>query len=206
MNDYLKSINPRKSNDLIDSILKQAAELKTPIMTEEGINFLIQLIKVSNTLEVLEIGSAIGYSSIMMTTFTDCNVLTLERDSKSYLLAKENIQKANLDSRIKIVNTDALEYELTEDYRCDLLFIDAAKSQYIKFLEKYEKHLNPNGIIICDNLLFHGLVEHKELIESRNKKQLVRKINYFNEYLIDNVKYDTYIYEIGDGISVSIKK
>ncbi len=206
MNEYLDSINLKRTNELIDSILKQAKELHTPIMQQDGINFLIQLIKIKGVKNVLEIGAAIGYSSIMMATFTNTHVYTIERSVDAFNLAKENIKKANLEDRITIVNADALEYDLDEDYRCDLLFIDAAKAQYIKFLEKYEKHLNPKGIIISDNLLYHGFLENHDLITSKNKKQLVRKINNFNEYLVNNPNYDTYIYEIGDGLSISIKK
>jgi len=142
----------------------------------------------------------------MMATFTECNVFTIERNLESYNQAVENIKEAKLEDRITIVYADALEYEISEDYQFDLLFIDAAKAQYTKFFEKYEKFLKPKGIVISDNLLFHGLVEHKELIESRNMKQLVRKINRFNDFLKNNEQYDTYIYKIGDGISLSIKK
>lgn len=206
MNSYLDSINPINSNDVIDSILKQAIELKTPIMQTDAINLVIQLIQISNAKNVLEIGSAIGYSAIMMATFTDCNIFTIERNFDSFKHAVKNIQKAKLEDRITIINADALDYHFSEDYKFDLLFIDAAKAQYIKFFEKYEKYLKPKGIIISDNLLFHGLVENKDQIESRNVKQLVRKIDKFNEYLINNPNYDTYIYGIGDGISISIKK
>ena len=206
MNDYLDSINPIKSNEVIDVILKQAKELNTPIIQTDALNLMIQLIKMNNINNVLEIGSAIGYSAIMMATFTECNVFTIERNLYSYNHAVENIKQAKLEDKITIIYADALEYEISEDYQFDLLFIDAAKAQYIKFFEKYEKFLKPKGIVICDNLLFHGLVEHKELIESRNMKQLVRKINKFNDYLINNKQYDTYIYKIGDGISISIKK
>ena len=206
MNDYLDSINPIKSNEVIDGILKQAKDLKTPIIQTDAINLMIQLIKTSNIKNVLEIGSAIGYSAIMMATFTECNVFTIERNLESYNQAVENIKEAKLEDRITIVYADALEYEISEDYQFDLLFIDAAKAQYTKFFEKYEKFLKPKGIVISDNLLFHGLVEHKELIESRNMKQLVRKINRFNDFLKNNKQYDTYIYKIGDGISLSIKK
>ncbi|MBI9009815.1 MAG: O-methyltransferase [Tenericutes bacterium] len=206
MNDYLDSINPKKSNDVIDSILEQAKELNTPIIQSDAINLLIQLIQTSKVQSVLEIGSAIAYSAIMMATFTNCKVFTIERDLDSYKRAIENIKKAKLEDRITIVHADALEYPMTEDYQFDLLFIDAAKAQYIKFFEKYEIFLKPNGIVVSDNLLFHGLVGHKELIESRNVKQLVRKIDGFNDYIINNPKYDTYIYNIGDGLSISIKK
>lgn len=206
MNEFLETINPQKTNDCIKKILEVAKELNTPIIQNDAINLMIQFIKSSGVKHILEIGSAIGYSAIMMATFTEASVLTIERDTTSYDLAVKHIKQANLQDRIQIVNDDALTYHISEDYQCDLLFIDAAKAQYIKFFEKYEKHLNPKGIVICDNLLFHGFVEHPEQIESRNKRQLVKKIKKFIDYLNNKHDYDTQIYQIGDGISISIKK
>lgn len=206
MNEYLNKLNPKRINPVIESILAEANDLKTPIIREDAINFMIQFIKASKIKKVLEIGSAIGYSAIMIATYTDAEVFTIERDELSYLRAKNNIKKANLEDKITIVNQDAVEYQMSEDYKCDLLFIDASKSSYVRFFEKYQKHLSKNGIIISDNLLFHGMVEHPEVIESKNKRQLVRKINNFNEYIVKHPDYDSYIYEIGDGISVSIRK
>jgi len=142
----------------------------------------------------------------MMATFTTASVLSIERDESSYKKSVLNVKKARLESKITLILADANDYKLSEDYHCDLLFIDASKSSYINFFNKYEKYLNKNGIVISDNLLFHGYLEHPEIIKSRNKKQLVRKINKFNEFIINNPNYDTYIYDIGDGLSISIRK
>ncbi|XFA99537.1 O-methyltransferase [Candidatus Izemoplasma sp. B36] len=206
MSDYLNQINPKRTNPVIESILQEANMLGTPIIRIDAINFIIQLIKAANIKKVLEIGSAIGYSSIMIATFTDAEVITIEKNEENYKRALKNIRNAKLESKIKLILADANEYNLSEDDQFDLLFIDASKSSYIRFFEKYESHLNEHGIIITDNLLFHGFVESPESIISRNKKQLVRKINNFNEYIVNHPDYDTYIYQIGDGLSLSIRK
>lgn len=206
MNDYLNQINPKRSTPLIEEILEEAKALETPIIRIDAINFLIQFIKASKIKHVLEIGSAIGYSAIMIATYTDALVTTIERHPDNYNRALNNIKKAKLESKINLILADANEYNMDEDYKCDLLFIDASKSSYIRFFEKYEKFLNESGIVVSDNLLFHGFVESPEKIISRNKKQLVRKINKFNEYIVNHPNYDTYIYEIGDGLSISIRK
>ncbi len=206
MSDYLNQINPKRTNEVIDKILAEANTLGTPIIRDDAINFIIQIIKSNKTKQVLEIGSAIGYSAIMIASFTEANVLTIERDEASYLRAKKNIVLAGLESKITLVLADALEYQISEDFQCDLLFIDASKSSYIRFFEKYEKHLNRNGLIISDNLLFRGFVENTDRIESRNRRQLVGKIRKFNDYITKNQNYDSYIYGIGDGLSISIKK
>lgn len=206
MSDYLNQINPKRTNPVIDEILQEASLLKTPIIRMDAINLMIQLIQASHCKQVLEIGSAIGYSAIMIATFTDASVLTIERDEESYNRAIKNVKKANLESKITVILGDALNYQISEDFKCDLLFIDASKSSYIKFFEKYESYVVSSGIIVSDNLLFHGLVESPEGIETKNKKQLVKKIRNFNEYIMQQTKYDTYIYDIGDGLSISIKK
>ena len=204
MNNYLSSINKTSDSDIIKEILNQANELKTPIISQDGINLLIQLIKVSKTKKVLEIGSAIGYSAIMMALNTCCFVTSIEKDEENYLRAKENVKMAKLESKIELILGDALEVDLTGNY--DLIFIDAAKAQYLKFLERFKNNLNPRGIVVCDNLLFHGLVENPEMTESKRIKSLVRKISDFNQNLLNHPEFETYIYEIGDGLSISIKK
>ncbi len=206
MNDYLKEINPKTSNPIVKEILSQAKERKTPIISEEGINLIIQLIKIGKVKKILEIGSAIGYSAIMMALNSDADIITIERDKSSYEAAKANIKRAELEDRIELVFADALDYEGINTFDFDLIFIDAAKASYIKFFEKYEVFLKTNGMIITDNLLFHGEVENDLNGLKRNRRQLVKKIRKYNEYIFTREDYESYIYEIGDGISISIKK
>jgi len=133
----------------------------------------------------------------------DIKVTTIERDKERYDMALENIKNFDLEDRIKTIYGDALEVDINGDY--DLIFIDAAKAQSIKFFEKYESLLINNGYIITDNLNFHGLVNTDEKI-SRNLRQLVRKINNYIEFLKQNKNYDTLFYDTGDGISISKKR
>ena len=193
-------------NDIISQMRQYAEDYNIPIMVDEGINFLRNYIAKYNIKNILEIGSAIGYSAIMMATVRDdITITTIERDEKRYLEAVKNIKKANLQDRINIIYKDALEVDLEEKY--DMIFIDAAKAQYINFFNKFDYNLIPNGSIISDNMSFHGLVDQdEEKIKSRNLKQLVRKIKKYREFLQTNAKYHTQFLEIGDGIAVSIKK
>jgi len=204
MNNYLDSLNNKKQPEIIEDILTQAERFSTPIITKSGINLIIQLLQISKSKKVLEIGTAIGYSSIMMAFNTDAIITTIERDLEAYERAKENIKKAKLENQINLVFADALNYQTEEEF--DFIFIDAAKAQYLKFLEKYKANLKTGGIVVCDNLLFHGLVEKEVKNESKNLNQLVKKIAKFNENLVNHSDFSTYIYEIGDGISISIKK
>lgn len=202
--DYLKQINKKETNEQLVSLRAFAEQNKVPIITEEGINFLIQLIKLRNVKRVLEIGTAIGYSSIAMAYHTDVSVTSIERDEEMYNRAKNNVLKANLDNKIDIIFNDALEVDESTLKTVDLIFIDAAKAQSIKFFEKYETILSETGIIVTDNLLFHGLVNQE--VRDRNLRQLLRKIDTFNKWVVEKEGYDTFIYEVGDGMSVSIKR
>ena len=176
-----------------------------PIMEHDGIEFLLSFIKDNNVIRVLEIGSAIGYSAIRMCLVNDdITVTTIERDEIRYKEAIKNIKKFNLESRINIIFSDAFDVLLDDKY--DLIFIDAATSQYIKFFEKFKLNLNKNGVIISDNLHFHGLTHTKDEIKSRNVRGIVRKLNNYIDFLKDNKEFDTAFYDIGDGISISKRK
>ena len=174
-----------------------------PIMLKDGIEFLTDYIKKNNIKSILEIGTAIGYSSIKMALVNDdIKITTIERDSNMYNEALKNIKAFNLDNRINVIYSDAFDVELNDKY--DLIFIDAAKSQYIKFFNKFKDNLNTNGVIITDNLSFHGLVEDSSNC-SRNTRQLVNKIKKYIEFLKDNKEYKTEFISIGDGISITKK-
>ena len=188
----------------LDEIEKYAKVNNVPIMQKDGIDFLTNYIKDNNINKILEIGSAIGYSSIKMALVNrDIEITTIEKDYERYNEAVKNINEFNLNSQINIILDDALYTNITDKY--DLIFIDAAKAQNIKFFEKYKKNLNKNGIIITDNLNFHGLANNIENIKSKNLKALVRKINNYKEFLKNNEEFTTIFCEVGDGISISKK-
>lgn len=187
----------------LDAIREYAEENNVPIMTDDGIEFLINYIKKRKIKKILEIGSAIGYSAIMMALVDDnIEITTIERDEKRYLEAIKNIKKFHLEERINIIYKDAFDVFLKDTY--DLIFIDAAKAQNIKFFEKFSKNLHSKGTIITDNMNFHGLVDKElEEIKSRNLRALIRKIKDYVIYLQENKKFDTEFLDIGDGIAIS---
>ena len=191
---------------LVAEIKKYALENGVPIIQDEGIDYLINYIKDNNIEHILEVGTAIGYSSIMMALSNPKIIITtIERNHDSYLQAVKNIKMMKLENQITPIFKDALEVEL--DCKFDLIFLDAAKAQNIKFFEKFEYNLKPKGTIITDNIYFHGLVEQDiESIESRNVRGLVRKLKNYIEFLENNQNYKTEILKIGDGLSISRKK
>ena len=186
----------------LKALEKYAEENNVPIIQKEGLNFILNYIKENKVKKILEIGTAIGYSAISMALIDEnIKITTIERNKEMFSLAKKNVKYFNLEKRINIIYADALEAEIKDKY--DLIFIDAAKAQYIKFFEKYKSNLKENGAIITDNLNFHGLANNPEEIHSKNLKALVRKINNYKEFLKENKEFKTNFYEKGDGISVS---
>ena len=167
------------NNAALEEIREYAEENNVPIMTEDGIKFLTNYIRKHNIKKILEIGAAIGYSAIMMALVdNEIEITTIERDEKRYLEAVKNIKKFHLQERITLLYKDAFDVELDEEF--DLVFIDAAKAQNIKFFEKFKVYLAPGGSIITDNMHFHGLVEKDEK-ESKKSKALENKRKKANE-------------------------
>jgi predicted O-methyltransferase YrrM len=182
-----------------------AKENNVPIIQKDSIIYIMKYIKNNNIKNILEIGSAIGYSAILMASAdSDINVTTIERDETRYMECLKNIKKCNLDKKISVVYQDALEVNLT-GVSYDLIFIDAAKSQNIKFFEKYKNFLTKGGTIITDNINFHGYVGHSDTIESKNLKEMVVKIENYLTFLKENNEFTTEFLSIGDGLSVSKK-
>lgn len=190
---------------MISEIEVYAKENNIPIMMKDGIEYLCKYIKDNNIKSILEIGSAIGYSSIMMALVDDSvRVTTIEKDKERYDMAISNINKFNLSNRINILNEDALVSNINDKF--DLIFIDASKGNNINFFNKYKDNLNKNGVIVTDNLSFHGLVEDSSLIETKNQRGLVNKIKNYLEFLDNNNEFSTTYVSVGDKISISVRK
>ena len=193
--------------ELIVEMEDYAQEKNVPIIEKKSIAFIMKYIKDNNVKNILEIGSAIGYSAILMASASnDAFVTTIERDEERYMECLKNVKKCGLDKRIHVVFQDAVDVNLSEDLKYDLIFIDAAKGQYTRFFEKYKYFLKDNGTIITDNLKFHGYVGKSDKIESKNLKGLVEKIENYIDFLKENEEFDTTFYDIGDGLSVSTWK
>ena len=154
----------------INDIKLYAAKNSIPIMRDGGVDFICNYIKEHNIKRILEIGTAIGFSQVA----PDITVTTIELDIDRHIKAKQNIHDSGLDDRINAIHADALKLELDDTF--DMIFIDAAKGQYINFFEKYTKNLAPQGVFISDNLSFHGMVEDLTLTHNYSTIKLVKNI------------------------------
>ena len=189
---------------LIDEIEEYGINNNVPIMSKDTINKINEIINENNIHSILEIGTAIGYSTICFTSNSNINKITsIERDNERYNIAIKNVKNSNLNNII-LIHDDAFNVNISDKF--DLLIIDAAKSQNMKFLEKFKINLNKNGIIIIDNLNFHGYVGNSKDIKSRNLRQMVRKIEKFRDYLDNSSEYNVEYIEVGDTIGVCKKK
>ena len=190
--------------NLVKKIKEDCIKDRIPILLDESLSYINGYIKNNDVKSILEIGTAVGYSSIMMVIINpNVKITSIERDQERYMQAVKNVKSLGLDDRITLIYNDALDVSIEDKF--DLIFIDAAKSQSIKFFEKFEYNLNDKGTIITDNINFHGFVKDKDKIESRDLKGLVNKIENYIEFLKSNKKYETEFLDIGDGLSVSCK-
>lgn len=185
------------TNSFFSVIEEYAEKENVPIMKKDSIDYLLEFIRKNNIKDVLEIGSAIGYSALKIST-TGVNVTTIERDEERYKIAVENINKSNYKNKINIILSDALDVNISEKY--DLIFIDAAKGKNKEFIDKFKKNLKTNGFIIIDNMDFHGLVGKSSEIKKRRLRSLVRKIESFIEYIEDQTEFKVSKINVGDGL------
>ena len=182
------------------NIKEFAKENHVPIILDGGLDFLIKTIKSRDVKDILELGTAIGYSAINMARQNqEIKIDTIERNEEMYKEAVLNVKEANLENQINLHFMDVEEFKTDKMY--DLIFVDAAKSQYYKFLNMFIDNLKDDGIMVFDNMEFHGLVDHPELTNNRNTRQLVRKIKNFRELVQEDERFDIIMYEgVGDGI------
>lgn len=190
---------------MIEELEIYAKECGVPIMMKDGIEYLCEYIEVHSVKRILEIGTAIGYSSICMALVDqDIQIVTIERDQERYDLAIDNIEKFGLSNRIQVIFGDACEMKVDGEF--DLIFIDASKGHSIDFFERYSKNLASDGVIVTDNLSFHGLVEDDSLAVTKNQKGLVKRIKNFISFLDENEEFVTEYVEVGDRISISKRR
>ncbi len=196
-------------DDLSREMQDYAQKFDVPIIQDQGLELMLQLLRIKQPATILEIGTAIGYSSLMMARhLPNTRIVSIERDKARYDEAVNYHKRSDINERVTLIKADALEIE-NEDIPqgpFDVIFIDAAKAQYQKFFEKYESLLKEDGMIISDNLLFHGHIFDNNQKQSRNLKQLVRKINRYNDWLANHPNYDTLLLPIGDGVAISLKR
>lgn len=177
-----------------------------PILQADSMEYMEKLLQIRQPKTFLEIGTAIGRTAIQVASLIeDVQVVTIEKDPNMAKVARENIEKSGLGNRILLIEGDANEVEVP-DQKYDFIFIDAAKGQYRHFFEKYSPLLSKNGIIVSDNMFFHGLVEHPERTHNRNTKGLIRRLKDYRAFLEQLPDFETVILDTGDGLALTQRR
>lgn len=204
---YINSLDAGNT-PILDAIEKEALDSYVPIIRKEMQSFLKLILAMNRPKRILEVGTAVGFSAILMAEYApaDCKIVTIENYDKRIPIAKANFARAGKEHQITLLEGDAQEIlpTLTEPF--DLIFMDAAKGQYINFMPEVLRLLAPNGTLISDNVLQDGdIIESHYIVERRNRTIYKRMREYLYE-LTHHEDLVTALLPVGDGITVSTRK
>ena len=195
-----------EKQEILKNIKQEALENHVPILQDISLDFILLILKLAKPNKILEIGTAVGYSAIQFSKYLDGEnpkIKTIEKNETMYNKAVENIKKMELEDKIEVIHDDAINYlkALDESDTYDVIFIDAAKGQYLVFLEEATRLVKNKGIIIADNVYFKGRVlsdynEHKYRTATNRLREYIKIVK-------EDKRYDTTIFDIGDGVSIS---
>jgi predicted O-methyltransferase YrrM len=205
VNEYLRSFS-QKDNELLSSMREYAKENKVPIVTKEVENFLLTIGEMKKPKKILEIGTAIGYSTILLSSIMkkDGRIDTVERSESMINEALKNIKLSKMEDRINLISGEAIEVLNYLDKPYDMIFLDGAKGQYKEFLVHCIRLLNKGGILITDNVLYKGMVASDDLV-IRKKRTIVRNLRKFIKKLYESEYFRTSVIPLGDGVAISYK-
>lgn len=205
MIDYIRSLIPEEKG--IFKELEDYAELnKVPIVQKEVANFLKFMLNIKKPKKILELGTAIGYSSMLMASCcNEAKITSIERDKNMIDIAKENIKKYGFEDNISIIEGDCLEVLQNLKDKYDVIFMDAGKGHYNHFLPNCLRLLGENGVIIADNVLFRGMVATDELVK-RRKITIVKRMRTYLNLVSQDKELITSVIPMGDGIAVTMRR
>ena len=208
MNIYLENFNNQneKEHDIFEQLREYAKTNHVPIIKRDSLVLIQSILNMIDAKSMLEVGTAIGYSALgFALSKEDLTIDTIERNEEMYNQAVKNIKSLNMENRINVIFDDALLVNNNSLKTYDVIFIDAAKVQYQKFFDKYAPLLNEKGLILTDNIIFHGCVENQENL-SKNVRSMVKKIDNYNHYLNTLEEYITFYIDSGDGLAITMRK
>ena len=202
---YINSLDSGNS-DICNLIEKEALNDNVPIIRKEMGNLLKVLIALKQPERILEVGTAVGYSSILMSENMpeNCHITTIENYDKRIPVAKNNFIRAGVIDKITLIEGDAADVLKTLDGPYDFIFMDAAKGQYKLFYDMIIDKLRVDGLLISDNILYKGMVAHDDFV-IRRKKTIVKRMRNYLDYICNCDYLSTSLIPIGDGVALSYK-
>ena len=204
---YIHSLE-EPENPVIEEIEQEALDTYVPIIRKETQSFLKVLLRIKKPVRILEVGTAIGFSAILMSEYMPegGHITTIEKYEKRIPIAKENFKRAGREEKITLIEGDALEVMQSLEGPFDFIFMDAAKGQYIHYMPEAIRLLAPEGVLMSDNVLQDGdIIESRFAVERRNRTIHSRMREYLYE-LKHHEKLETSILPLGDGVALSVKK
>lgn len=202
---YIHSLESDNS-PFLEELREYAKENDVPIIRRETESFIRVLLNIKQPKKILEIGTAIGYSAIFMAGCAESEIVTIENYEKRILQAEKNIKKADMQERIRLLKGDAGEIIKTLEGSFDMIFLDAAKAQYIEMLPHLLRLLAPNGILLADNVLQDGNLVQSRFITERRQRTIHERMREFLWEIKHNEMLKTSVLTVGDGLSLSVKK
>ena len=204
--EYIRTTLKDKEG-LLRELEVYADENNVPIVHKEVSDLLKVLLKIDKPKRILEVGCAIGYSSILFATTVgdDVQITTVERNELMIEKAKENIKRAGFENNITILEGDAEELLSNIEGEFDMIFLDAAKGQYKLFYDMVIDKLKVGGLLISDNILYKGMVAHDDFVVKR-KKTIVKRMRNYLDYICNCDYLSTSLIPIGDGVALSYKE
>ena len=204
---YINSLD-RGNSDICNTIEKEAIEDQVPIIRKEMGNLLKVLLKLKQPGSILEVGTAVGYSSILMSENMpeNCRITTIENYEKRIPVAKNNFKRAGKEEVITLLEGDAMDILKELDGTYDFIFMDAAKGQYINYLPDILRLMPSGGLLISDNILQEGELVESRYVVTRRDRTIHTRIREYVYELTHNDELITSIVPIGDGITLSVKK
>ena len=204
---YMNSLD-KGNTPFLNHLEQEALKNRVPIIRREMQSFLKVLLQIKAPKRILEVGTAVGFSTLLMSTYNpaDCEIVTIENYEKRIPIAKENFRKAGKEEQITLLEGDAQEILKTLTRSFDFIFMDAAKGQYINFLPEVLRLLEDGGILLSDNVLQDGdIVESHFAVERRNRT-IYKRMREYLYVLKHHELLETSILPLGDGVTLSIKK
>ena len=206
LTDYLRSLD-RPEAPVIEEILAAARADKIPVIRPETAALLKVLIRLCRPMRLLEVGAAVGYSAVLMASYMPegGHLTTIENYEKRIPIARENIKKAGMEEKITLLEGDAMAVLPALDPGYDMIFMDAAKAQYINFLPQVTRLLKVGGLLVSDNVLQEGdIIESRFAVERRNRTIYKRMREYLWTLKHSDI-YETSVLAAGDGMTLSVK-
>ena len=204
---FINSFDSGNTEEL-DQIEKEAIETYVPIIRKEMQSFLKMLLAIKKPARILEVGTAIGFSSILMAEYNpaECQIITIENYDKRIPIARENFKRVGKDHQITLLEGDAAEVLKTIDEPFDFIFMDAAKGQYIHFMPEVLRLLKKDGVLVSDNVLQDGDIIESRYVVTRRNRTIHKRMRDYLYQLTHHEDLVTSILPIGDGITVSVRK